>query len=68
MAEHAEDRLAPKGTTEAADTGQWFEKSFTIPDPAQALLERYSGFAPDEIVPHVTDLVSGIRLDIRTKN
>ena len=47
---------------------QWFVKPVKIPDPAQALLEQYSGFAPDEIIPHVTDLVSGIRLEIGSQD
>ena len=60
----AEQGAIPEEAIEAVDTTQWFVKPVKIPDPAQALLEQYSGFAPDEIIPHVTDLVSGIRLEI----
>ena len=56
----AEQGAITEEATQAVDATQWFVKSVKIPDPAQALLEQYSGFAPDEIIPHVTDLVSGI--------
>ena len=59
-----EQAAIPEEATQAVDATQWFVESVKIPDPAQALLEQYSGFAPDEIIPHVTDLVSGIRLEI----
>ena len=63
MAEQGKDGLVqaiPAGATKAVDADQWFVESVKIPDPAQALLEQYSGFAPDEIIPHVTDLVSSV--------
>ena len=41
-------------------TPKWFLETVTILPPAQTLLEQYPGLAPDEVVPHVTDLVSGI--------
>ena len=54
--------------TEAVDASQWFVKSFKIPEPMQALLEQYSGFSPNEIIPHVTDLVSDIQPGISSQN
>lgn len=37
----------------------WFQKEVkTINPDAQRLLENYSGFAPDEVLPHVLSLVS----------
>lgn len=48
-------------TTEPGkDLPSWFKETFEVPGPAQALLEQYSGFAPDEIVPHVAELVSDL--------
>ena len=64
----AEQGAMTEEATQAVDATQWFVKSAKIPDPAQALLEQYSGFAPDEIIPHVTDLVSGIRLEIASRD
>ena len=70
MAEQGKDRLIqalPQETTEAvdpSDASQWFIKPVKIPEPAQVLLEQYSGFAPDETIPHVTDLVSRIHFSI----
>lgn len=40
------------------DTSKWFPSHVNIPDEARELLEQYSGFAPDEVVPHIKDLVS----------
>ena len=74
MVEQGKDRLVqaiPQETSEEvnpSDASQWFIKPVKIPDPAQALLEQYSGFAPDEIIPHVTDIVSRIRFDIRSQD
>ena len=42
------------------DGSRWFAESVQVPAPAQALLEQYSGLAPEDVIPHVTDLVSGI--------
>ncbi len=42
------------------ETPKWFLETVKVPPPARALLEQYSGLTPDEVVPHVTDLVSGI--------
>lgn len=63
MAEQCKD--GPDEATEATDATRWFVKSFKVPDPAQILLEEYSGLAPDQTIPHVTDLVSGLQLEIR---
>ena len=61
-------QTVPEQSTEVVDASQWFVKSFEISDPAQSLLEQYSGFTSDEIIPHVTDLVSRIRVEIRSQN
>ena len=61
-------QVVPEQSTKAVDVSQWFVKSFKIPDPAQALLEQYSEIAPDDVVPHVTDLVSRNQLEIRSQN
>lgn len=45
------------------DISKWYTQEINIPPGAQALLEEYSGFAPDEVVPHVRDLVSAIRCE-----
>ncbi|MCJ1378459.1 hypothetical protein MMC17_001558 [Xylographa soralifera] len=38
------------------DTSKWFPEDVKIPLQARTLLEQYSGFAPDEVLPHVADL------------
>ena len=39
------------------DTSKWFPQDVKIPPQARTLLEQYSGFAPDEVLSHVVDLV-----------
>lgn len=41
----------------------WYQKNVTSINPeAQHLLESYSGFKPEEVVPHVVALVRDLRL------
>lgn len=51
-------QITPQELRKSEDTSRWYTEDITIPPEAQALLEQYSGFAPDEVVPHVRDLVS----------
>ena len=51
-------RITAKEIQASEDTSKWFAPDVKIPDEARALLEQYSGFAPDQVVPHVKDLVS----------
>ena len=48
----------PDDLQKSAVTSQWFTKEIKIPPQARVLLEQYSGYAPGEIIPHVSGLVS----------
>lgn len=42
----------------ASDKPDWFQKEVKNINPdAQRLLETYSGFEPDQVLPHVLSLV-----------
>lgn len=49
-------QITPSELRESEDTSKWYEHEIKIPDGARTLLEQYSGFAPDEVVPHIRDL------------
>lgn len=51
-------QITPEELGKSEDISKWYTERITIPPGAQTLLEQYSGFAPDEIIPHVRDLVS----------
>ena len=51
-------QITPEEVEKTGDTAKWYNERINIPAGAQALLEQYSGFAPDQVIPHVKDLVS----------
>ena len=53
-------QVTPEDLGKSEDIFKWYTQKITIPPGAQALLEEYSGFAPEEVVPHVRDLVSAV--------
>ena len=50
-------QISPAELQKAADTSQWLNLNAKIPPKAQVLLEQYSGLAPEEVAPHVLDMV-----------
>lgn len=50
-------QLTSDEVRQASDVSQWFDNEIKIPSQAQTLLERYAGLAPDEVIPHVAQLV-----------
>ena len=42
---------------ESGAISRWYKKDIKVPDGAQALLEQYAGFAPEEVLPHIQGLV-----------
>lgn len=50
-------QITPEELQKSEDTKKWYTQDIKISDAARMLLEQYSGFAPDEVVPHIIDLV-----------
>lgn len=48
-------QITPEEMKKTGQTAEWYEEKIKIPAGAQALLEQYSGFAPDQVIPHVKD-------------
>ena len=44
----------------SADTCQWFTEEINIPLQALVLLEQYASLTSEEVIPHVSGLVSNI--------
>lgn len=58
---HGEEKRVQITPEEVEKTGQpanWYCEKIEIPAGAQALLEEYAGFAPDQVIPHIKELVS----------
>ena len=58
---HGEEKrvqITPEEVERQGQPANWYDEKINIPAGAQALLEVYSGFAPDQVIPHVKDLVS----------
>ncbi len=53
-------QTAPEGPHKIVDASKWLRGTVQVPVAARALLEQYSGLTPEEVIPHVTDLVSSI--------
>lgn len=51
-------QITPEEVKKTGETANWYEEKINIPAGARCLLEQYSGIAPDQVVPHVKDLVS----------
>ena len=57
-------QITAKELQESEDILKWYDLEIKIPAVARALLEQYSGFATDEIGPHVETLVCANHLRI----
>ena len=55
-------QMTPDEVKKTGEVAKWYRENINIPAGAQTLLEQYSGFAPDEVVPHVKDLVRSTRI------
>ena len=58
---HGEEKrvqITPEEVEKRGQPTNWYNEKINVPAGAQALLEKYSGFAPDQVIPHVKDLVS----------
>ena len=51
-------QMTPEEVEKRGETAKWYNEKINVPAGAQALLEQYSGFSPDQIIPHVKNLVS----------
>ena len=62
---HGEDKrvqITPEEVEKRGQPANWYNEKINIPAGAQALLEEYSGFAPDQVIPHVRNLVSSFSI------
>ena len=53
-------QITPDELQKSADTSKWFVENIKIPPQAQDLPEKYSGYAPKQILPEVSSLVSNV--------
>lgn len=58
---HGEDKrvqITLEDVEKMRQPANWYYEKIDIPAGAQALLDEYSGFAPNHVITHVKDLVS----------
>ena len=51
-------QITPEEVEKTGQPANLYHEKTEIPAGAQALLEEYAGFAPDQVIPHVKDLVN----------
>lgn len=53
-----EEQITSEQIRKVKDVSEWFEKIQTIPEPVNAIFKTYSGLSPEQIIPHIENVVS----------